>query len=66
MIRRSCPWHVDTDNSEERYPRHITFANTRCSDGCIGSNGEQICERIHHQIRILKRLDVNKTFTSTK
>lgn len=55
MIRTSCPWFLDTDYSEERYPRHITFANTRCSDGCIESNGEKICERIHHQIRILKK-----------
>lgn len=55
MMRTSCPWFLDTDYSDERYPTHITFANTRCSDGCIGSNGEQMCERINHQIRILKK-----------
>ncbi|CAC5416504.1 unnamed protein product [Mytilus coruscus] len=54
MLRSSCPWFIDVDWSNERYPNQIEFANTRCRT-CIGSDGQQGCERIHHQVKILKR-----------
>lgn len=62
MIRSSCPWFIDVDYSDQRYPQTIEFANTRCKY-CIGSDGHQECERIHQQIKILKKKDcVNGTY----
>lgn len=54
MIRTACPWYLEKVAVDDRFPREIYTANTKCS-GCIGSNGLQKCERIYSQIMTLKR-----------
>ena len=62
MIRTSCPWFLDVDFSDQRYPQTIEFANSRCKY-CVGSTGHQECERFHQQIIILKKKGcVNGTY----
>lgn len=55
MVRNSCPWYLQkTPYNAEVYPRELYTANSKCQK-CIGSNGDQNCERVQHKIKTLKR-----------
>ena len=56
MFRTSCPWYLASELNDSRYPRVIEYAKSSCKT-CIGSDGTQGCERIHHKIKILRKTE---------
>lgn len=54
MVRAACPWYLEKTFNQERYPKELYHAKSKCQT-CIGSDGLQKCERIYHQIKTLKR-----------
>lgn len=54
MIRSACPWYLEKTVDNDRYPKEMYRAKSNCKT-CIGSNGQQHCERIYHHVKTLQR-----------
>lgn len=55
MVRNSCPWYLEkTEPDNTTYPQQLYTAKSKCQK-CIGSDGEQKCERIQYKLKTLKK-----------
>jgi hypothetical protein len=54
-LRSTCPWVIETDVNENRYPKNVYNARCLCRR-CIGSSSRYQCEPIYSNIIVIRLL----------